>query len=239
MPTPQELGSSNEQLGAGKYKDHFVHVGQTIRTLADVVSSRLANEGRGVLVQNVPVGGIAAVRRTQNFWDEAREGFQTCFRVDRHSVGIDLQRFFSATTFEDVTDLLKKSGLLGEGHPKIVRSDKTPSLSAFVSVWATLVALGQLREVSLARLESEYVMKVGNYFAESETYWNFPLTPERIWSEIDEFSSGVRKATWRVGSLRPVGEQSVMRVMHFLAVGEELLGRTFGIWTIPQRASSW
>ncbi|MBI3092974.1 MAG: hypothetical protein HYZ02_01920 [Candidatus Levybacteria bacterium] len=231
MPAPQELGSSNERFGAGRYKDHFIHVGQTITTLADVVSSRLASEGRGVLVQNVPVGGIEAVRKTQNFWDEAREGFRTCFRVDRHGVGIDFQRFFSATTLEDVTDVLKKLGLLGEGHSKIVRSDKTPSLSAFASVWATLVALGQLREVSLARLESEYVIKVGNYFAESETYWNFPLTPERIWSEIDEFSFGVRKATWRVGSLRPVGEQSVMEAMHFLAVAEELTQNTFGVWS--------
>lgn len=230
MPTPQELGSGNERLGAGKYREHFAYVDETITTLADVVSSRLANEGLGVFTWNVPVGGITAVRRTQNFWDEAREGFRTCFRVDRHSAGIDLQRFLSATTFEDVTDMLKTLGFLRENSHKIVRSDSAPSLPAFSAVWATLVTLGQLREVSLARLESEYASKVGNYFAGSKTYWDFPLTPERIWSEIDELSYGVRKVAWRVGSLKPLGEQSVMKAMHFLAVGDELLGRTFGVW---------
>ena len=236
MSTPQELGSSNERLGAGRYKDHFVHVGQTIATLADVVSSRLANEGRGVLVQNVPVGGIEAVRRTQGFWDEAREGFRVCFRIGECSVGIDPQRLLAATTLQDVSEILEELGF--SQKPQMVRVDRTPFIPAFASIWAPLVVLHQRQRVSLDSLESRRKEEVGPYFSGFETFWTQAFSMEYIWDRINQFAFGVRGAAWRKGSIRNTIERTVIETMHFLDVAEEVNNETFGVWAMPQRVSS-
>lgn len=230
MPTPQELGSGNERFGARRYQEQFLYVADTVTTLADIVASRLGLEDAGISVQNVPVGGIDAFRKVQNFWAEAREGFRICFRVGKNSTGINLQRLISATTTpQDVIEAIERLGIQTR-KKGLLSSDNTPFLPAFATLWATLVVLHGRKEVSLRQLESRYAMGLSSHFAELPTHWTRELTAEYMWYRTRDLAAGVRRAAWRRDSLRPVGDRPVMEVMHFSAVAEELSERTFGAW---------
>lgn len=231
MPTPQELGSSNERLGAGRYRDHFLYVADTVTTLADIVASRLGLEDAGISVQNVPVGGINAFRQVQNFWVQAREGFRICFRVGKNSTGINLQRLIAATTTpQDVIEAIERLGIQTR-EKGLLSSDNTPFLPAFATLWATLVVLHGKKEISLRQLESRHTTGLSKHFTELPTHWANALTPEYMWYRTRDLAAGVRRAAWRRGSLKPIGDRPVMEAMHFSAVAEELTQNTFGAWS--------
>lgn len=231
MPTPQELESSNERLGVGRYKEQFLNVVDTVTTLADIVASRLGLEDAGISVQNVPVGGINAFRQVQNFWVEAREGFKLCFRVGKNSTGINLQRLISATTTpRDVIEAMERLGIKAR-EQGLLSSDSSPFLPAFATLWATLVVLHGKKEASLRQLESRYAIGLSRHFAELPTHWTRELTAEYMWYRTRDLAAGVRRAVWRRGSLKPISDRPVMEAMHFSAVAEELTQNTFGVWS--------